>query len=119
MAEELILDGMKELRSVTGENRALEFAARRSVEMVKGYCNIQEISKELVGVCISIGLWLYDNDMYKTTKSPGNGPVKSIREGQVSVTFQEEKKLQGMDESKILVAFSTELNRFRKMGWKR
>lgn len=115
----MILDGMKELRAMTGDNGALEFAARRSVEMVKGYCNIQEIPKELGGVCISIGLWLYDNDVYKTTESLGNGPVKSIREGQVSVTFQEEKKLQGMDENKILVAFSTELNRFRKMGWKR
>lgn len=115
----MVLSEMKELRAITSEDKALEFAARRSTEMVKGYCKIKEIPQELLGVCICIGLRLYDGEGYGKTENGSSGAVKSIREGQVSVSFQDEKNLQETDKNKILESFSTELTHFRKMSWEK
>lgn len=81
---------------------AMEFAAGRSEEMMKAYCNRKELPEELLGVGVSLAGMLLKKD-----------GLKNIREGDVSVTFAEEKR----DEQAMLKCFRTELDRYRKMDW--
>ena len=81
---------------------AMEFAAGRSEEMMKAYCSRRELPEELLGVGVSLAGMLLQK-----------GEAKSIREGDVSVTFAEDKR----DEQAMLRCFQTELDRYRKMDW--
>ena len=86
--EELRRLGRKE------EENLLAFAAERSVSMMQAYCNREDLPKELW----SVGVALAD--------------VKSIKEGDVSVTFAESRA-----ETELLADFRTELDRFRRADW--
>ena len=105
--KEKILTKLQELRKdETDDLAAMEFAAGRSVEMMKAYCNIDQLPEELLGVGVTLAGMLLD----------GNGAdVKGIREGDVSVTFAED--ISREDAQKLLGCFRMELDRFRRMDW--
>ena len=104
--QEKILEKLRELRE--DDLTAMEFAAGRSVEMMQGYCNITEIPEDLVGVGVMLAGMLLDSGM-------SSASVKSIKEGDVSVTYQESVSKENTEE--MLRCFQTELNRYRKMDW--
>ncbi len=97
------------------EDSALFFAAERSIDMVKAYCKIERVPKALQGVCISIGLLLYDTENY--TGSQKQGALKSMRQGNVSVAYEAVKERFEKEKRKILEGFSEELDRFRMLKW--
>ena len=104
--KEKILTKLMELRS--DDLAAMEFAAGRSVEMIKAYCNIAEVPEELLGVSVSLAEMVLDN-------AGGGAKAKSIREGDVSVTFAE--GVSDGDTQKMLRCFQVELDRYRQMDW--
>ena len=97
------------------EDSALFFAAERSIDMVKAYCKIERVPKALQGVCISIGLLLYDTENY--TGSQKQGTLKSMRQGNVSVAYEAVKERFEKEKRKILEGFSEELDSFRMLKW--
>ncbi len=93
----------------------LYFAAERSVDMVKAYCAIENVPEVLKGVCVSIGLLLYDTENYEQRQQQGS--LKSMRQGNVTVTYEQVQERFEKDKKKILEGFSEELNQFRVMKW--
>ena len=100
----LILESMKTLRE-GADDTALAFAAKRSAEMVCAYCGMTQVPKELAGVCVQIGLALYD--------SMQEGGLRQIQEGNVSVSFTEASTVG----TELMKEYAEELNRFRCMQW--
>ena len=78
--KEDILRKLQELRE--DDLAAMEFAAGRCVDMITAYCNIAEVPEELLGVSVSLAEMVLDD-------AGGTAKAKSIREGDVSVTFAE------------------------------
>ena len=107
--KEKILAKLQELRN--DDLAAMEFAAGRSVEMMKAYCNITELPEELMGVGVSLAGMILDSGAAATPSAR----AKSIREGDVSVTFA--TGISGEDEQEMLACFRTELDRYRRMDW--
>lgn len=93
----------------------LLFVSERSVEMVKGYCNIEEVPKELKNVCVEIAMLLYDNENYGEEEKSVR--LKSITEGNVSVNYQSETSSWREQKNVLLKPFLEELDKFRKMKW--
>ena len=83
--------------------------------MVKGYCNIEQIPIELKNVCVEIAMLLYDNENYGEEEKSAR--LKSITEGNVSVSYQNEASSWKEQKSVLMKMFSEELNKFRKMKW--
>lgn len=109
---EKILAKLQELRADEGDSlAAMEFAARRSVEMMQAYCSIDEVPEALVGVGVALAGMLLDSG---TAATPSR-KAKSIREGDVSVTFAEGVSTE--NEQGMLNCFKVELDGFRKMDW--
>ncbi len=84
----------------------MEFAAERSVEMMEAYCGRKDLPEELAGVGVSLAAKLLERGV-------GASEAKSIKEGDVSVTFAEGVS----EESEMLEGFKAELDRYRQMGW--
>ena len=81
--KEKILEKLQELREEDDSLAAMDFAAERSVELMKAYCNCKELPEELLGVGVSLA------GMILNSGSMASRQAKSIREGDVSVTFAE------------------------------
>ena len=107
--KEKILAKLQELRN--DDLTAMEFAAGRSVEMMQAYCNITEIPEGLLGVGVALAGMLLDSGAAAIPSSK----AKSIREGDVSVTFAEGGNK--ADAQEMLGCFKVELDRYRQMGW--
>lgn len=107
---EKILAKLMELRE-KDSLAAMEFAAERSEEMMKAYCNIPELPEELIGVGAALAGMVLDSGAAATPSQR----AKSIREGDVSVTFAE--GISGENEQELLRCFRTELDRHRRMDW--
>ncbi len=114
--KEKILAKLQELRSIDTEESlaAAEYAAGRSVDLMKAFCNIEEVPEELMGVGVSLAGWMLDCGM-GATESGGN--AKSIREGDISVSFAADGVGTNVTESEMLAHFMVELERFRRMDW--
>lgn len=107
--KEKILAKLQELRN--DDLAAMEFAAGRSVEMMQAYCNIEEVPEELLGVGVTLAGMVLDSCGAATPSSK----AKSIREGDVSVTFAD--GISSENEQEMLHCFQVELDRYRKMDW--
>ena len=108
--KEKILLKLQELREEENDSlAAMDFAAERSVELMKAYCNCKELPEELLGVGVSLA------GMILNSGSMASSQTKSIHEGDVSVTFAEHAD--GTDTSDLLGRFQTELDRYRRMDW--
>ena len=107
--KEKILAKLVELRN--DDLAAMEFAAGRSVEMMQAYCSIEEVPEELLGVGVSLAGMILDSGAAATPSSK----AKSIKEGDISVTFAEGISYE--NEQEMLACFRVELDRYRRMDW--
>lgn len=98
--EQMILQQMQELRQ-EAEQTAFAFAAKRSLEMALAYCNKKVLPEDVVGVCVEMGLQLYDEGQCKE--------IQKIQTGNVSVTFTQQIELQQK--------WKEELQQFREVHW--
>lgn len=108
--QEKILEKLRELRA-EDDHAAMEFAAERSEEMMKAYCNIHTLPEELLGTGVALAGMLLNS----SAATASSQKAKSIKEGDVSITFQEDGC--GVDEKKLLDCFKVELDRWRRMDW--
>ncbi|MGM9917292.1 hypothetical protein [Anaerotignum sp.] len=108
--QEKILAKLQELRAEE-DLAAMEFAAGRSEETMKAYCNIDELPEELLGTGVALAGMLLDSG---ATGTPSQ-KAKNIKEGDISITFQEDDC--GAKEEKLLACFNVELDRWRRMDW--
>lgn len=108
--QEKILAKLRELRA-EDDLAAMEFAAGRSEAMMKAYCNIDELPEELLGAGVALAGLLLDSGGAVTPSQK----TKSIKEGDVSITFQEDGH--GAEEEKLLACFKVELDRWKRMNW--
>ena len=98
--EEKILQKMQALRK-DAEQTIRAFAAKRSLEMACAYCNKKELPEDVIGVCVDMGLQLYDERQC--------GDIQKMQTGNVSVTFAQQTELQQK--------WKEELQRFREVRW--
>ena len=111
--KEKILERLQALRGMETERlAAAEYAAGRSVEMIKAFCNIDEMPEELLGVAVSLAGWILDGGMGATQ---AGGSVTSIKEGDVSIGFAEGGMRANASEGEMLRHFLPELERFRRL----
>lgn len=108
--QERILAKLQELRA-EDDLAAMEFAAGRSEAMMKAYCNMDTLPEELLGAGVALAGMLLDSGAAATPSKK----AKSIKEGDVSITFQEDGC--GTEEEKLLACFKVELDRWRRMEW--
>lgn len=99
--KEKVFAKLMELRKEGADDPALLFAAERSVCMAMAYCRLEELPVEMESVCTAMALEIYDEGQ----------SIHSIREGNVTVSFEERKA------EHILMQYKEELERFRKAGW--
>ena len=111
--KEKILTKLQELRKDEDDLAAMEYAAERSVDLMKAFCHVSEVPEELLGVGVSLAGWMLDAGIWAASSSN----AKSIREGDVSVSFAEEAFGRNVSEQEMLEYFSVELERFRRMDW--
>lgn len=108
--QEKILAKLQELRDEE-DLAAMDFAAGRSEAMMKAYCNIDMLPEALLGTGVALAGMLLDSGAAATPSQK----AKSIKEGDVSITFQEDDC--GAEEEKLLACFKVELDRWRRMDW--
>jgi|GEM_PF-3559748 len=104
---------LEKAREVYEAEDKLFFAVQRSTALVLAYINQDKIPDALEGVCTEMALWLLERGFCTPNQT---GDLKSIREGQVAMTFSENSRLQAV-EVEMLLAFHVELDRFRKINW--
>jgi len=93
-----------------------EFAYEQAGDMVKNYCRIDTVPAALENVVLSMAI-----DLYRSQNLGGEdaatGPVKSISEGDVSVSFGSAASTSDNPAMKFLKDYMAQLDRFRKAGW--
>lgn len=100
------------LKCILGEDLKddmLKFAANTAEEYIKNYCGIETVPARLEFTALNIAA-----DIYRAVSTEKNGAdIKSIREGDVSVSFDRLKG--GIGELKK--SYDVMLDMFRKAGW--
>ena len=111
------LNTLKMLLGVTDNSKddILTFTMNKVTDMVLNYCNIDYIPDRLDNVLINMCI-----DMYRA-ESLGQeelqGPVKSITEGDVSVSFGNAQNVSDNPGMEFLKNYTLQLDRFRKARW--
>lgn len=100
-----ILDTIKELRSIEN-SKSLELSVHRSLQWIKSYIGY-EVPKELMGLVVEMALLIFDQKGY-VEQIEG---VKSIKEGEVSVSFSENTF------NSCMAEIQQELNLYRCTSW--
>jgi len=117
MAQAEQIATLKVLLGIADESKdvILSFVIDKATDMVCNYCNIAEIPVGLNNVLLNMCV-----DMYRA-ESLGQeqiqGPVKSISEGDVSVSFGSAASTTENSGMVFLKDYTSQLNRYRKVGW--
>ena len=105
--EERMRERLAELRQGKGESAAEQTAAAaRSLRLIAAYCGEAAVREEILETAVALAEWLLDSG-----RSGGAG-LKTIREGEVSLTFQEEKET-----GCLPYLLRLELDRYRRLRW--
>ena len=84
-------------------------------DMVLNYCHIKEIPSGLENVVVSMCIDKYRAENYGQENSEGK--VKSISEGDVSVSFGSAFSISENPSMKFLKNYKSQLNIYRKVVW--
>lgn len=115
MAENVESTTMSLLKSLLGikdteENASVSFALANAEEVVKNYCHIDEIPKELTNTVIRMAMDIYRNEQPGSADVPQ--AVSSVKIGDTSTSF---KTPADEFSASILKNYKLVLNRFRKV----
>jgi hypothetical protein len=87
------------------DNERLDFAVKRANEIICGYCNINEITDDsLDDICAEIAADIYSREC-------DGEKLKSISEGDVSMTFLEDVGYSYINN------YKAKLEKFRRLKW--
>lgn len=102
---EQILNTIYEMRGIESSS-SLVLAVKRSLQIIKSYIGY-DVPVDLLGVATEMALLIFDQKGY-VHELDG---VKSIKEGEVTISFLEDSFKSSMEE------FYNELNLFRRASW--
>ena len=104
----IILDVIKEVLNIVDDDNSKNFIISYIIEDVSqyilNYCNLKFIPAELFFTFVNMCVY-----KYKYITNSYNSNVKSITEGDVSISFS------NIDNKEVFSSFFNELNRFRKI----
>ena len=108
---------LRVLLGITDESKdvILAFVIDKATDMVCNYCNIAEIPAGLRNVLLNMCVDLYRGESLGQEQM--QGPVKSITEGDVSVSFGSAASTTENSGMAFLKDYTAQLNRYRKVGW--
>lgn len=115
MDDKIKLDRLKLLLGITGTEKDifLEFALENAEEIVRNYCHVEEVPKELSTTVFRMSMDLYRSE--NIGNESGSETVKSISQGDTSVTLETSG---GTDyKQSILKNYETQLRKYRKLVW--
>ena len=84
-------------------------------DMVCNYCNIEEVPKGLENVLLNMAVDLYRAE--SLGQEQAEGTVKSITEGDVTVSFASASAISENSGMQFLKDYTAQLNRYRRLGW--
>ena len=99
----------------TDKDAYVAFVLDKVGDMVCNYCRIEEVPQGLKNVVLNMGV-----DMYRAEglgKEEAQGAVKSITEGDVSVSFGSSTSSAEDSGMVFLRNYTAQLDRYRKAGW--
>lgn len=101
-------------REDDSKDTILEFILEDVEEIVKNYCNISVIPKELNSTILRMAVDMYKNESLGSEEI-ALGSISSISEGDTSVSYR--SSASEFKES-LLKDYKSQLNRYRKLRWK-
>ncbi|VIG06979.1 phage protein [Clostridioides difficile] len=112
------VERLKKLLGISKEDYSkemiLEFILEDVEEIVKNYCNISVIPKELNSTVLRMSIDMYKNESLGS-EDIALGSISSISEGDTSVSYRSSSS--EFKES-LLKDYKSQLNRYRKIRWK-
>lgn len=111
---------VQRLKSLVGElstdnDTIYEFIVDRAWEMICDYCRLETVPEGLKNTLLSMAVDIFRAEGYGETEAVGN--VKSVTEGDVSVSFGSALSAADNPSMAFLKNYEAQLNRYRKAGW--
>ena len=98
------------------DDNILSIAIYESIDSIKDYCNIEEVPFALKFTVVNISIDIISSQYIKDESlSNSEQHIKSIQEGDTTITFQDNKTETFVDKNSILNQYTKELNRHRKL----
>ncbi len=112
-----MLEKLKILLGIEDDSKdfILQFTINTITDMVLNYCHIKEIPSGLENIVICMCIDKYRAENYGQENSEGT--VKSISEGDVSVSFGSAFSTSENPSMEFLKNYKSQLNIYRKVGW--
>ena len=111
------VEKLKALLGITTSDKdfIIQFILDKVSDMVCNYCNIQEIPQGLENVTLNMAVDLYRAEGLGQEQL--QGVVKSISEGDVSVSFSSASSISENPGMAFLKNYIKQLDQYRKVGW--
>lgn len=111
------LERLKQLIRVKNEEKdpVLLFVLDKTEDMILNYCNIQKIPEKLEKVMLNMAVDLYRAE--SLGQEQAEGTVKSITEGDVTVSFASASSVSENLGMTFLKDYTAQLDRYRKLKW--
>ncbi len=111
-----MLERLKKLLGIADDSKdeVLQFTIDNVTDMVLNYCNIPEVPEKLENIILSMCVDKYraENLGSETVQ----GTVKSITEGDVSVSYGSAYSVSDNPGMEFLKGYKAQLDRFRRLG---
>lgn len=113
------IDTLALLLGITGDTGKIalaQFELDKTCDMVINYCNLDEVPTALNNIVLSMAMDMYRVDNLGS-ETAAVGAVKSITEGDTSVSFGNAASISENPAMEFLKGYTAQLDRFRKLGW--
>lgn len=110
------LERLKKLLGIADDSKdeLLQFTIDNVTDMVLNYCNIPEVPEKLENIILSMCVDKYRAESLGSETS--QGAVKSISEGDVSVSYGSAYSVSDNPGMEFLKGYKAQLDRFRRLG---
>ena len=111
-----MLERLKKLLGIADDSKdeLLQFTIDNVMDMVLNYCNITEVPEKLENIILSMCVDKYRAESLGSETS--QGAVKSISEGDVSVSYGSAYSVSDNPGMEFLKGYKAQLDRFRRLG---
>ena len=111
------LTKLKSLLGISDSSKEIliEFALEKAKDMICNYCRIDSVPTALENVQLSMAMDIYRSD--SLGKEQVEGTVKSMTEGDVSISFSSAFGSGESSGTGFLKSYTIQLDKFRKLGW--
>lgn len=93
----------------------IEFILNKASDMICNYCHIESVPMGLENVMLNMAIDLYRSE--RLGQEEMQGAVKSISEGDVTVSFSSASSISENPSMAFLKDYTKQLDRYRKVGW--